>query len=41
MNSYIFFGFHTFKDFTVTYMCQQHPNTTLNLITELALKFLL
>ena len=22
MNSYFFFGFHIFKDFTVTFMCQ-------------------
>ena len=41
MNSYFFFGFHTFKYFTVTFMCQQHPKTSLNLITELALMFLL
>ena len=41
MNSYFFFGFQTFKDFTVTFMCQQYPKTSLNLITELDLKFLL
>jgi len=41
MNSYLFFGFHIFKDFNVTFMCQLYSKTSLNLITELALKFLL
>ena len=30
MNSYFFFGFHIFKDFTVTFMYQLHPKTILN-----------
>ena len=30
MNSYFFFGFHIFKDFTVTFMCQRHPMPSLN-----------
>jgi len=30
MNSYFFFGFHIFKYFTVTFMCQGHPRTSLN-----------
>ena len=29
MNPYFFFGFHIFKDFTVTFMCQLHPKTVL------------
>jgi hypothetical protein len=41
MNSYFFFGFHIFKDFTVTFMCQVHSKTSLNLITELVLNFLI
>ena len=41
MNPYFFFGFHIFKNFTVTFMCHLYPKTSLNLITELALKFLL
>ena len=28
MNSYFFFGFHTFKYFTDTFMCQLHPKTS-------------
>jgi len=30
MNPYFFFGFHIFKYVTVTFMCQQHPKTSLN-----------
>jgi len=41
MNSYFFFGFHIFKYLTVTFMYHVYPKTSLNLITELALKFLL
>ena len=41
MNSYFFFGVHIFVYFTVTFMCQLYPKTSLNLITELALMFLL
>jgi len=41
MNSYFFFGFNIFKDQSDTFMCQLYPKTSLNLITELALKFLL
>ena len=29
MNSYFFFGFNIFKDFTVTFMCQLHTKTSL------------
>ena len=30
MNSYLFFGFHIFKYFTVTFMYQCYPKTSLN-----------
>ena len=30
MNSYFFFGFHIFKYFTVTFMYQLYPKTSLN-----------
>ena len=30
MDSYFFFGYHTFKYFTVTFMYQLHPKTSLN-----------
>ena len=38
MNSYFFFGFHTFKDFTVTFMCHLNVKNGLNWIIKLALK---
>ena len=40
MNSYFFFGFRIFKDFTVTFMCQIDSKTILDRITELDLNFL-
>jgi len=30
MNSYFFFGIHTFKDLNVTFMYQLYPMTSLN-----------
>ena len=39
MNFYFLFGFHIFKHFTVTFMCQLYLKTSLNLITELDLRF--
>ena len=30
MNSYFFFGFNIFKEFTVTFMCQYFPKSIIN-----------
>ena len=38
MIPYLFFGFHIFKDYNVTFMCQYYLNSSPSSIIELALK---